>query len=234
MMSPAVQSTTAARDLRAGKARLCTLSPALAALAALVALAALGPRATAAADSPAHAPAASRADAQQSGAALYGVEVIVFRASSVNAAEDWDAVPAGRGFGSSANRGGAAPQVVKVLAPSDYRLGTIEATLKANGAWRPIAHAAWIQTAANWGSHAGIALADVGINAPALSGMVYLERAPIYVHLGFDVHLNAGATYSIKEMRSVRYNDKQYFDHPAFGIIALVTPIKRGEAAASP
>jgi hypothetical protein len=34
-------------------------------------------------------------------------------------------------------------------------------------------------------------------------------------------------------MRSVRYNDKQYFDHPGFGIIALVTPIRRGDAAAA-
>jgi hypothetical protein len=227
MMSRAVQSITAARNRRAGAARLCTLT------AALAALAALGPRATAA-DSPANAPAASRALAQQSGALLYGVEVIVFRASSVNAAEDWDAAPPGRGFGSSANRGGAAPQVVKVLTPGDYRLGTIEATLRANGAWRPIAHAAWIQTAANWGSHAGLALADVGINAPGLSGTVYLERAPIYMHLGFDVHLSAAATYTIKEMRSVRYNDKQYFDHPAFGIIALVTPIKHADAASTP
>ena len=121
-----------------------------------------------------------------------------------------------------------------MLTPGDYRLGTLEATLRANGAWRPIAHAAWIQTAPNWGSHAGIPLADVGINAPGLSGMVYLERAPIYVHLGFDVHLSAGATYTIKEMRSVRYNDKQYFDHPAFGIIAVVAPIKRGDAVSTP
>ena len=50
----------------------------------------------------------------------------------------------------------------------------------------------------------GIALADVGINVPGLSGMVYLERAPIYLHLGFDVHLSSGATYTIKEMRSVQ------------------------------
>jgi hypothetical protein len=99
-------------------------------------------------------------------APLYGVEVIVFRNSSVNGGEDWDAVPPGRGFGSSAARGGAAPQVLRVLTPSDYRLGTIEATLKASGAWRPIAHAAWIQTAANWGTACGIALADVGINVP--------------------------------------------------------------------
>jgi hypothetical protein len=231
MMNLAVPCASAHRDRRAGPARVGALSAALAALAALTALA---PRATAGADSPANAPAASRALAPPSGAPLYGVEVIVFRTSSVTGGEDWDVAPAGRGFGSSATRGGGLPQVLKVLSPGDYHLGTIEATLKANGAWRPIAHAAWIQTAANWGSHAGIALADVGINAPGLSGTVYLERAPIYMHLGFDVHLSAGASYTIKEMRSVRYNDKQYFDHPAFGIIALVTPIKRGDTAANP
>jgi hypothetical protein len=48
------------------------------------------------------------------------------------------------------------------------------------------------------------------------------------------VHLTAGATYTIKEMRSIRYNDKQYFDHPGFGIIAVVTPIKHLDPAPSP
>ena len=186
------------------------------ALAALLALAPLAPQ------------------AQQSPATTYGVEVIVFRVSSVPSGEDWDAVPPGRGFGSSAARGGGTPQVLRILTPGDYHLGALEATLKASGAWRPVAHAAWVQTAANWGTHAGIALSDVGINVPGLSGMVYLERAPIYLHLGFDVRLSAGGSYAIKEMRSVRYNDKQYFDHPAFGIIAVVTPIKRGEAAPAP
>jgi hypothetical protein len=174
---------------------------------------------------------AARMLAQPSASTWYGVEVIVFRTSGAPAGEDWDALPTGRGFGSSATRGGT-PQVVRVLTAADYRLGTVEATLKASGAWHPVAHAAWIQTAANWGTHAGIALTDVGINVPGLSGMVYLERAPIYLHLGFDVRLSAGASYAIREMRSVRYNDRQYFDHPGFGIIAVVTPIKRGEAAA--
>jgi len=189
--------------------------------------------AVSAAASASAAPAALRL-AQQSGATLYGVEVIVFRTSSVNSVEDWDAVPPGRGFGSSAGRGGGTPQVLRVLTPADYRLGTLEATLKTSGAWHPVAHAAWIQTAANWGTHAGIALSDVGINVPGLSGTVYLERAPIYLHLGFDVRLSAGASYAIREMRSVRYNDRQYFDHPGFGIIAVVTPIKRAEPAPSP
>ena len=207
---------------------------AVAAIAAL--LGGAVPAASAAAAS-AVAPAAAAAApslAPQSAATLYGVEVIVFRTSSVNSVEDWDAVPPGRGFGTSAGRGGGAPQVLRVLTPADYRLGTLEATLKTSGAWHLVAHAAWIQTAANWGTHAGIALSDVGINVPGLSGMVYLERAPIYLHLGFDVRLSAGASYAIREMRSVRYNDRQYFDHPGFGIIAVVTPIKRAEPAPSP
>jgi hypothetical protein len=210
--------------------RVATRAGALAATLTLL-LSALASRPTSAAGAPAAVlPGAARV-AQQTGVTLYGVEIIVFRASSIGAAEDWDADPPGRGFGSNATRGGPAAQVLKVLTSSDYRLGAIETSLRTSGAWRPIAHAAWIQTAANWGSHAGIALADVGITAPGLSGTVYLERAPIYLHLGFDVHLSAGATYTIKEMRSVRYNDKQYFDHPAFGIIAMVTPIKHGDAA---
>jgi hypothetical protein len=177
-------------------------------------------------------PPATAALAQQ-GAALYGVEIIVFRASSIASTEDWNTPPTGRGFGGTPVHGAAGPQVQQLLPPQDYRLGGIEATLRTSGAWRPIAHAAWIQSAAAWGNHIGIALADLGINAPGLSGTVYLERAPIYLHLGFDVQLNQnGTTYTIKEMRSVRYNDKQYFDHPAFGIIAVVTPVKRGETAA--
>ena len=194
---------------------------------ALLALAALAAAASAAAPSGDAAEPSPHRVAQQATATAYGVEIIVFRVAASPQGEDWDAVPAGRGFGSSAARGGT-PEVLRVLTPADYRLNAIEATLKSSGAWRPVAHAAWVQTAANWGTHTGIALGDLGINVPGLSGMVYLERAPIYLHLGFDVRLTAGATYAIREMRSVRYNDKQYFDHPGFGIIALVTPIRHG------
>jgi len=172
--------------------------------------------------------------AQQTGVTAYGVEIIVFRVNGVPQGEDWNAEPVGRGFGNSATRGGGVPQVLRILTPADYRLNALETTLKGSGAWRLVAHAAWVQSAASWGTHAGIALSDLGINAPGLSGMVYLERAPIYMHLGFDVHLTAGATYTIKEMRSIRYNDKQYFDHPGFGIIAVVTPIKHLDQAPSP
>jgi hypothetical protein len=168
---------------------------------------------------------------QSAGGALYEVEIVVFRTSSVSAGEDWSAVPTARGFGNESTRGGA-PQVVRLLTSSDYKLNAVETSLRGSGAWRPIAHAAWVQSAANWGTHVGIALSDLGINTPGLSGMVYLERAT-YLHLGFNLSLSAGATYSIDEMRSVKYNEKQYFDHPAFGVIALVSPVQRAAATAA-
>ncbi|HWW20870.1 MAG TPA: CsiV family protein [Steroidobacteraceae bacterium] len=183
---------------------------------------------------PAHAAAPAAAGAQGA-SPYYDVEIIVFRASSPGADEDWTAPVPGRGFGSTATRGGAAPAVVKVLGATDYHLNTLETALKNSGAWRPIAHAAWIQTAANWGTHTGFALSDLGINVPGLSGTVYVERGT-YIHLGFEIQYESGAgpTYTINEMRSVKYNEKQYFDHPAVGIIALVSPIKRGSDATMP
>ena len=172
------------------------------------------------------------AAAQQTGGSLYMVELIVFRTTSVSGNEDWSAMPAGRGFGNESTRGGT-PQVVRILAPGDYRLAPVDATLRSSGAWRPIAHAAWVQSAANWGTHIGIALSDLGINSPGLSGTVFLERAT-YLHLGVDLSLNAGGiVYAIKEMRSVKYNERQYFDHPAFGVIAMVSPVSAAAGAAA-
>jgi hypothetical protein len=173
----------------------------------------------------------SAACAQQPGTALYEVEMIVFRASNIGAPEDWSVTPSGRGFGNESTRGGSS-QLLRVLPPSDYKLGAIETGLRSSGAWRPIAHAAWVQTAANWGTHAGIALADLGINTPGLSGMVYLERAT-YLHLGMNLTLSGEASFVINEMRSVKYNEKQYFDHPAFGVIALVSPLPRSSGAST-
>ncbi len=160
-------------------------------------------------------------------APLYDVEMVVFRAVTAGTAEDWDIVPPGHGFGSSASGGAPVPDVVRVLGASDYRLDGVVDDLRVSGTWRPVAHAAWVQTAPPWGTHVGVPLSQIGVNVPGLSGTVYLELGQMYLHLGFDVSLTSGATYTINEMRNVRQNEKQYFDHPAFGIIAVVTPIKQ-------
>jgi len=188
-----------------------------------VLLASLGLGAAHPADAPAAAPAPAVA---ASDAPLYQVEMVVFRVAAVGVEENWASVPPGRGFGVSLGSAAQAPQMVHTLAASDYRLDGVVNGLRRSGAWRPIAHVAWVQTAPPWGSHTGVPLSQLGIDAPGLTGTVYLERSQHYLQLGFDVTLNAGAPYRIDEMRNVRPNEKQYFDHPAFGIIAAVYPLR--------
>ncbi len=148
------------------------------------------------------------------GTPLYEVEIVVFQAVGLPAGEDWAAVPTPRGFGTPGTASGLDPQVVRILTPTDYHLMGVVDGLRRNGAWRPVAHAAWIQNAPNWGSHVGIPTSAVGIDVPQLTGLIFLERAPLYLHLGFDVRLQDGATYAIDEMHNIRQNEKEYFDHP--------------------
>lgn len=195
--------------------------PLLALLALLLATAAVP-----AAQPTATALAGSASGAAAAGAQLYQVEMVVFRATFVGTTEDWSSVPYGHNFGTPIGSNAPSPQDVHTLAPSDYRLDGVVRGLRNSGSWRPIAHVAWVQTAPPWGSHTGVPLSQLGVDVPGLSGTAYLERAPQYLHLGFDVTLDAGAPYRIDEMRNVRPNEKQYFDHPAFGIIAAVYPLK--------
>jgi hypothetical protein len=167
--------------------------------------------------------------AQQKSGPLYRVELLVFRTTTPPAGEDWSAPPGFRGFGGdpATQAGGTPPSVIKIYESDRYQLGTMASRLRASGAYRPIAHAAWLQTATPWGRHAGIDLADLGIKSPELSGTVYLERGTL-LHFGLDLRLGAGPTYRLSELRRIKFNEKHYFDHPAFGAIAIVSPVRGG------
>jgi len=174
------------------------------------------------------------APAQQKARTLYRVELLVFRVTTPPNGEDWSASPGYRGFGG--NPAGAtdapaadAPDVVKRYGPDRYQLGGTAAKLRASGTYQPVAHAAWLQTATPWGRHAGIDLAALGIRVPELSGTVYLERGTL-LHLGLDLRLGTAPVYQLGELRRVKFNERHYFDHPAFGAIAVVSPVTGAEA----
>jgi hypothetical protein len=176
------------------------------------------------------------APAQEKGRTLYRIELLVFRVTTPPSGEDWSAPPGYRGFNgdpaaaaASAAAGIPPPSVIKIYTPDRYQLGSMAARLRASGLYQPLAHAAWVQTATTWGRHLGIDLADVGINASGLSGSVYLERGTL-LHLGLDLRYGTDPVYHLSELRRVKFNEKHYFDHPAFGAIAIVSPVT-GSAA---
>jgi len=172
-------------------------------------------------------------------ATVYNVELIVFRATGgPSGSEDWSAGASrsARGPASDGTEKAGAAQVGRIVATlpaSSYQLGAIKAKLASSGAYQPIAHLAWSQTASSWGSRAGFTLARLGAAVPGLSGLVYLERGT-YLHLGVSLRYagaSGGAGYALNETRRVKFYEKNYYDHPAFGVIALVTPAQGARPA---
>ena len=170
-------------------------------------------------------------------ASVYNIEIIVFRTTSaLGGAEDWSAEAGARNVAGEESASGAATvgHFVAPLPPSMWQLGELESRLRASGVYVPVAHTAWSQTASSWGTRAGFTVQKLGIEVPGLSGSVFLERGQ-WLHLGMSLTYAMAAPpqglgaapdtpFTINESRRVRFYERNYFDHPAFGVIALVSP----------
>ncbi len=169
----------------------------------------------------------------------YFVEIVIFRARvALGTPEDWQA-EAGMArtvTGGEAPGGSGIGQLIDLLPTSQYHLTSIADILRGSPAYTPVAHVAWEQTASAWGTHAGFTLQQLGIAVPGLTGQVYLERGQ-YLHLGMTLDYTEqhppaglgaapGTTFVLNETRRVRYYRRNYYDNPAFGVIALVLPVR--------
>ena len=170
----------------------------------------------------------------------YDIEIVVFRArAALGQPENWAAetTAAATVAGGEASSGsGPVGKLLQILPASTYRLTSIEARLRASGTYTPVAHVAWVQSASAWGTRAGFPVESLGINVPGLTGVIFLERGE-FLHLGMTLDYTmqdppsgldapAGTTFVMNETRRVRFFQRNYYDHPAFGVIALITPAR--------
>jgi hypothetical protein len=173
------------------------------------------------------AAAQQAAEAPAAGSGLYTVEIVIFRGGGGSSGEDLTTAidNAGADSDSAAASVAGSARLGEILPASKHRLGDVAARLNASGAHKVLAHVAWSQTASAWNSSGGLTAEQLGLNAAGFSGLVQLERGT-YLHLGFNLAYTAagGAHYALAQMRRVKFAERNYFDHPALGIIALVTP----------
>jgi hypothetical protein len=190
---------------------------------------------------PAAAPAAA---APAPSASVYNIEIVVFRANqALGAAENWSA-QASRQYnsdGEAAEGSKGVGRFVGLLPHTAWQLTSIENKMRSSGLYVPVAHVAWSQTASDWGTRAGFTLERLGVDVPGLAGTVFLERGQ-FLHLGMalsyapanppaGIGAGPGTTFSISESRRIRFYERNYYDHPAFGVIALVTPAQGSRPA---
>jgi hypothetical protein len=176
---------------------------------------------------------------QEAAAPAYNIEIVVFRATSAQGgAENWVAetgsgntIAGDEGSSTSSSQVG---HFVAAIPSSAYQLTEIEGRLRSSGAYVPIAHTAWSQTASGWGTRAGFPVQRLGVDVPGLTGTVFLERG-MYLHLGMTLTYvdpsppgglgaASGTTFMINQSRRIKFYERNYYDHPAFGVIALVSP----------
>src|ERR1700756_4365201 len=174
---------------------------------------------------------------------VYNIELIVFRATTaLGGAENWSAEAGERTIAGEESTSDSA-QVGHFVAPlpvSGWPPTGLENRLRASGNYVPVAHAAWSQTASSWGTRAGFSVQRLGLNAQGLAGTVFLERGQ-FLHLGLSLTyampsppegLRAApdTPFTLNQSRRVRFYERAYYDHPAFGVIALVTPSQGARA----
>ncbi len=128
---------------------------------------------------------------------------------------------------------------VQLLPASDFELDRIAARLRASGRYVPVAHVEWSQTASPWDRPIEIPIQGLGIDVQGLTGSVSLARGE-FLHLALlldyamddpppGLQAPPGTVFTLHDSHRVRLDERNYFDHPAFGVIALVTPARRAE-----
>lgn len=195
-------------------------------------------------------PAQSQSDQAENGQPRGGAQGAP-RSGSTQSSPPASGAPPNGGQSSSAPSDGApsgsdppssAPPdiVVRLLPSSAFQLDSVASRLRASGRYVPVAHIAWEQDASPWGRPVEVPVHSIGLDAPDVTGTVALERGQ-FLHLALDLRyamsdpppgLDAppGTVFVLHQSHRVRLRESSYFDHPAFGVIAIVTLDKSGHA----
>jgi hypothetical protein len=155
--------------------------------------------------------------AQASGSA-FNIEVVLFRQPG--------ALPPADRLAALPPRGAARTGKVQLLPAAQWQLGNVDGALRRRGDYRVLGHGAW-QSVIGSGAASTVRVEDVMSTAEQVTGDVALQRGT-YLTLRIDLTYapSEGSRYVLSERRRIKYNERHYFDHPAFGAIVLISPAK--------
>ncbi len=137
----------------------------------------------------------------------------------------------------------APPSAFRILRADELELHPAALRLQRDADYTPLAHGGWIQPAFPPELAIPINLSLLGTVNPAGTVQLHLSRflhvtvdlvyrsPPIPPHLQVAMNADSGLTeltlprrYALRTQRRVRSGDVHYLDHPAIGLLVLVTP----------
>ena len=167
----------------------------------------------------------------------YDVEIIIFANS--NPSDYGEAWPYADEAGQTLLGNYAGGRFTRLPA-SSHRLKPVRYSLQQGGAHSVLYHRAWRQLPVSPSRSVGHLVQATATNSGyRLDGVVQLKRGR-YLHLDVDLQLldiplqspgqfqESAAlpqAYRLKEKRRIRSSKLHYFDHPRFGMLALVTAV---------
>lgn len=114
---------------------------------------------------------------------------------------------------------------VETLGADSWQLGGAKEALARRGGMHILAHTAWSAIIPPNGRTTA-RLEDVLGESSPLEGGIAVQRSQ-YLFLFVDVDWRNGEhAYGIRTKRRIKFGERHYFDHPAFGLIVQVRPTK--------
>lgn len=151
------------------------------------------------------------------GSARYLVEILAFRPpGALPKAYPAPAVSAAQTL----------PGRVELLPAAEYQLGSAREALSRKGGYHILGHLAWAAIVPPNGRTTAHVEELGSSDTSPLTGTVAVQRSQ-YLFMGLELDYSTGnQSYGLREKRRVKFGERHYFDHPAFGVIAQVTPSK--------
>lgn len=181
----------------------------------------------------------------------YSVELVIFRPTApLGVAEDWPSEARAVATQAAAPESGeSGPETpvpasggkisVSALSSALFKLAGIESGLQRSRAYEVLGHVGWIQAAVPRGSGLAVDVSQLGLEGASIKGTAAVERGK-YLYLRLNLAYTptdpspslvgtaaptGPVTFTLDQVRRVRSFERHYFDHPAFGVIAMVAPL---------
>jgi hypothetical protein len=174
----------------------------------------------------------------------FNVELIVFRYNGTQASpENWDvpdtAVAQNPDTVAPGGSASSPADNVRPLSSAQFQLAGTETALRRNSAYEPIAHFGYRVKTSEPDAGTPVRVEMLADAASGLSGTVSLQRGR-FLHLALDLAYTTAnppakliadnatpgpLTFHLHQDRRMRPFERHYFDHPAFGVVAIITPV---------